>query len=184
MLGDERGDRRIHLGFGIGAGFGRHVPRLHDGVGFVVAAATVDRADNRHLIEHRRLFGQVLAELDAGQFRIDRGKGAPVGVGAGRFGIPGIDVAGATGHPEQDHAFASGSDRLLSCRGACSEQTRKAQPRQTGHARLEHSAAIRHEQSFTRTTIQVGERMGGVLGGQTLGRASHGILCRNNSTRA
>ena len=58
----DRPDAGIHACFRVGPRLGLEVAGLEDRVRLVVAVAGIDRADDRELVEHRRLLGQVLAE--------------------------------------------------------------------------------------------------------------------------
>ncbi len=77
-LGDDRGDRRIFVAFGIRARGRRQVGGLKYGIGLVIALQRVDRTDDRELVEHGRLFGQMLADHHAGQLRLNRGERAAI----------------------------------------------------------------------------------------------------------
>ena len=90
---------------GLSRGSASQVGRLEDLVRLVVAVPAVHRADDRELVEHRRLLRQVLAERDAGQPGGDDAEGAAVLERAVGLGVPGVDLAGAAGHPEQDDAL-------------------------------------------------------------------------------
>ena len=111
---------------------------LEDLVRLVVAVPGVHRADDRELVEHRRLLRQVLAEQDAGQPGGDDAERAAVLERAVGLGVPGVDLAGAAGHPEQDDGLAS-PDRpaRLGGAGPVAEQVRQAQPGQARQAGLE-----------------------------------------------
>ena len=70
----------------------------------IVGLARVHRADDGHLVHVPGDLGQVLADLDAGRRRVDFLEETAVGVtGLER---PGVGMARAAGHPQQDAGLA------------------------------------------------------------------------------
>ena len=95
-------------------------------------------------------FGRCSQIATPGQFRGDRRKGTAVFIGPIRFDVPRIDVARATGHPQQNHALAVFRVRRTDPRGggsrAGSQQIGQGEARHSRESRFEHAtAAGKHE---------------------------------------
>ena len=160
MLGDDRGDRRIFFGFVVDARLGVQVGGLKNLVRLVIARARVDRADDRELVHHRRLLGQIFAQKHARQLAANRGKRAADLLGHVGLNVPGVDVARSAGHPEQDHALAV--RQRLSSLGRPAAKSQQIAQRQAGkacQAGLEHAAAADHGQALALARVQVPERV-------------------------
>ena len=124
ILAIDRADRRDTCALrGLVRGSAVEVAGLEDLVRLVVAVAGIDRANDRELVEHRRLLGQVLAEEHAGQPGGDDAERAAVLQRPVGLGVPGVDVARPAGHPEQDDALAPASGRPASAARARSRSS-------------------------------------------------------------
>jgi len=164
-LGDDRPDGGVVVAVAVDAGGRLDVAGLKDLVRLVVAVARVDRAEDRQLVEERRLLGQVLADEGARQARGDYAERTAVLVGAVGLGVPGIDVAGPAGHPEEDDALGvSGTAAGFSRFAAGAEQGGEGEPGQAGQPGLEHAAAAAHRKPFAPARVQAGKRMQAMLG--------------------
>ena len=64
LPGNDRGKRRKLVSLAVRTGLGIAIGGLHHHVRFMVRKPTIDRANERHFIEHRGLQRQVLANLD------------------------------------------------------------------------------------------------------------------------
>ena len=155
---DERTDGRIHPAIlvptrsrGAMAGLERHVR-------FVVALVCIHGPHHRELVEHRGLLGQAVADEDARLGRLDHAEGTPVVERPLRLRVPGVDVAGATTHPQQDHRLAA---RHLSTRlrrmSTLGQQPGQAQSGQARHRHLHHATTVQVQQTFTTAWIEVGK---------------------------
>src|SRR5436190_22536431 len=102
MFGNDRGQRRVLFSFRICAAFGRQVAGLKNLIWFVIAVPRIDRANDRELVEHRRLFRQMLADDHSRQLGLRDAEGAAIVLGTLWLTVPGVDVAWTAGHPEQD----------------------------------------------------------------------------------
>lgn len=65
MLGHDRGDGRVMLGYAVGTGFCFAVTSLKNSVGFVIAARCVNRSDDGDFIHHCSLFWNMFAKAHA-----------------------------------------------------------------------------------------------------------------------
>ena len=157
---NDGSDRGVLLGLGILARFRFEIGGLKYGVRFMIAAAGIYRANDGELVHHGSLLGQVLAELDAWQFCRDHTKRTTVNQRSVGFGIPGIDMTGSAGHPQQDDTLAR-SDRFPRFGSGCTrlQQSRQRQTGQTGKSSLQHTAPIGHRQTFGRTSVKVRKGM-------------------------
>ncbi len=143
----HRADRGIEMAVAIDAGSRLGVAGLEDTIRLVIAVRRIDGTNDREAVEHGGLFRQMLAQQHAGQARAGDSKGTTILRGPVGLGIPGVDVAGAARHPQEDDALARGRwpARLRSLR-AVPQQGRHAQARQASQARLEQIAtAEQHE---------------------------------------
>ena len=160
MPRDNRADRGIHLRGGIGPPLGFEVAGLKHLVWLVVALSAIHRAEDRELVEHRRLFGKMLTDDHAGQFGRDHAKRPAIHQGTVGLGVPRVDLARPPSHPEENDRLIA-TNRLAVGRslGATSQQFGKAKTRQTGQARLEHVATARDDQPLALKRIGIGERV-------------------------
>ncbi len=117
FLRDHRSNRRVGIGLGIDPRLSFEVARLKDHVGFMVALLGIDRANDSELVQHGRLFGQVLADLHPGQFGRDHTEGATVLIRPIGFRVPSVYLTGAAGHPQKNDTFRFG---IASRSGGCS----------------------------------------------------------------
>ncbi len=112
VLGDDGADGGVLVALGIDAGGGESVAGLEGLVGLVIAAGGIDGAEDRELVEHGRLLRQVLADDHAGDLRLDDAEGAAVLDGSVGLGVPGVDLTGAAGHPEEDDGLVVRAEGL------------------------------------------------------------------------
>src|SRR5262245_18992010 len=91
----------------IRAWIGLHVSRLKNGCRLVVAEPGIDGANERELIEHGSLFGQMLTNESPRQLRARHAVGAAILQRLSRLRVPSVYVAGAAGHPQQNHTVAA-----------------------------------------------------------------------------
>ena len=145
---------------GFSARLGFEVAGLKHLVRLVVAVAGIDRADDRHPIQHRRLLRQILAELHAGQPRGDRRKRPANFRRHVRFDVPSVDVARPASHPQQNDALASRRrpPRLggLSTRPQQIGQRQACQTRQTS---LQNPAPASNRQPLAHPSVEKPKRM-------------------------
>ena len=101
---------------------------------------------------------QVLTNLHTRQFCGTNAKRSAILKGPIWLGIPGVDMAGATGHPEQDHALAA-SQRLPGSGGFGTDphELRQREACHAGQGCLEHASPVLHHEAFTDTRVQPGE---------------------------
>ena len=168
VFGDERTDRRIEVAVGIRARLGGAVRGLHHHVRLVIALPAIDRADERELIEHRRLLRQILANVDAGQLGRDVLE-RPANLARHRgLHVPGVDVRWAARHPQQNHRLVP-RVRLR----AQTQQPRQTQSGQAGKARFQHGATAVDRHAFADARVEERKR---VRRGVRVGRfARHGV---------
>lgn len=75
---------------------------LHNLIRFVIALTTIDRSNDRKLVQHRGLLGQVLANEFTGDGGSDRLKRTTIDQRTIGFHIPGVDMTRPACHPQQD----------------------------------------------------------------------------------
>jgi hypothetical protein len=158
VFGDEGADGGVVFRLGIGARLAVGIGGLHHLIRLVIAAPADHGADQGELVHHGGLLGVVLAEVHAGQSGRDGAERAADLDGGIGFGIPGIDVAGAAGHPEKDHAFvAAHGAPCPGGGGAGAEQAGKGDAGHPGETGLEQTAAAAHGEAFADAGMQIGE---------------------------
>ena len=108
VLGNKRADGRIHPPVAIAARGGLAVTCLESHVWFVITLVSIHGPHDSELVEHRRLFGQTVTDDDARLGGLDHAKWTTIVVRSVGLGIPRVDMAGTTGHPQQDHRLAVG----------------------------------------------------------------------------
>ena len=107
MFRYNRTKGRVILRFRVRARLVGQIRGLHDHVRFMIAEAAIDGSNEGELVEHRGLLWQILADVRARQFCGDCLEGAANLTRPVHLWIPGVDVRGATGHPQQDHGLVA-----------------------------------------------------------------------------
>ena len=158
QLGDMAADSRVMDRLRVGARLGQDITRLEDGIGFVVAAVCIERADDGKTVEHGSQLGQVLTHLNAGQASAGDSKGATVLDRPVGFGVEGIDVAGTTGQPEQYDTFAGSLSRGHPL-GLASHEVGQGQPADACQASLQKITAGTNHQPLAGARVQELEGM-------------------------
>lgn len=162
MFSDDGPDGGIVFGIGVGAEFGVEVTGLKDAVGFMVAKAGIDGANEGEVVHHGGLFGEVFADGDPWDLGFDGLKRAAVIEGAIGFRVPGIDMAWSTGHPEEDDAFGRLGGLLLGeGRMLMLQPSREGKASESVEAGFEHIAAGGDEESFSDVWREVEESVAG-----------------------
>src|SRR5262245_4849730 len=108
----------------------------------MVGTPRIDTAEDREAVHHRRLLRQMFADDQPWNARADDAERPAVLRRPVRLGVPGVDVAGAAGHPEQDDALSLA--RGLSVLGRLClllEQTGQGETGHPGEAGFEEVAA-------------------------------------------
>ena len=160
MFGDDRADRRIHVALPIDPRLGLQVRRLENLVGFMIAVAGIDAADDRELVQHRRLLRQMLADHHARQLRLRHAEGPAIFERLIRLRVPRIDVARPARHPEKNDALAARRGAsCLSRLAAGPQQIGKRQPGQSRQAGFQHAAAAGDDQSLPRSRVEIAKRV-------------------------
>jgi hypothetical protein len=98
-LRDVGANGGIVLGIGIGPPLGRQIASLEDLVGLMIGVLSVHRPEDRELVEHRSLFGKMLAQEHTGQFRRYHAERTAIFQRSVGLGIPCVDLTGSTCHP-------------------------------------------------------------------------------------
>ncbi len=120
------------------------------------------RASTERMIVNRSsiaaCFGRCSQNRTPGSLRGDDAERTTVLERAVGLGVPGVDLAGAASHPEQDDGLAA-PDRPAGLRGAgpVTEQARQAQPGQARQAGLDQVAAAGDNQALPLQRVEVGE---------------------------
>ena len=147
LSSNHRGECREFFRLAIRTWFRIEIRRLHHHVGFMVREPAVDRADQRHLVEHRRLERKILANLHTRDGRGNRLKRAANFNRCRRLQIPGVDMARSACHPDQDHTLLT--DRgLTGSHLAGFHQTRERQAAHPRQTRLQHAASTMNRDTF------------------------------------
>ena len=143
MLRNDRSESRILVRLAIRPWLGREIAGLEHRVRRVSAMPSIDRANDRELVEHRGLLRQMFAKQYAGQLRLSHAERSAIDQGTIRLRIPGVEMTRAAGHPEENAALA-GTHRSSRRRrfGASAQQCRQRKSGESGEARLQHTAAI------------------------------------------
>jgi hypothetical protein len=129
---------------------------LHDHVRLVIAEAAIDGADERELVEHRRLLRQKFADAHAGQLGLDRLERPAVLDGTIWLRIPSVNVRGTAGHPQQDHRFVA--LRGLTFRTQL-HQAGQSERTESCEARFQNGTPSMHHDTITNTRVHEHERV-------------------------
>ena len=126
----------------------------------MVAVAGVDRADDREVVEQGGLFRQMLADPDSRQPRRNCGKRPAILWRPLGLHVPGIDVAGTAGHPQQDDALAV-FRRAVTLRrvGSRTQHIGEREAGQSAQPGLEHAAPTREDQPVALARVEILERV-------------------------